>query len=77
MHVHISYLFLDPPSSLMAQKKIHACYLYLLRDLDDAGRYSWGTAVLAHMYRALYKGSVLGERSSAGSHGFYSLLQVI
>ncbi|KAK1257617.1 hypothetical protein QJS04_geneDACA002452 [Acorus gramineus] len=43
--------------------KIHACYLYLLRDLDDAGRYSWGAAALAHLYRALYKGSVLGERT--------------
>ncbi|KAK1258772.1 hypothetical protein QJS04_geneDACA018713 [Acorus gramineus] len=57
--------------------KIHACYLHLFRDFEDAGRYSWGAAALAHLYRALYRGSVLGERMSAGSHGFYSLLQVI
>ncbi|KAK1273866.1 hypothetical protein QJS04_geneDACA021903 [Acorus gramineus] len=72
-HVCEDLLGVGPP----AGNKIHACYLYLLRDLDDAGRYSWGAAALAHLYRALYKGSVLGERTSAGSHGFYSLLQVI
>ncbi|KAK1257241.1 hypothetical protein QJS04_geneDACA023463 [Acorus gramineus] len=42
--------------------KIHACYLHLFRDFEDAGRYSWGAAALAHLYRALYRGSVLGER---------------
>ncbi|KAK1258651.1 hypothetical protein QJS04_geneDACA017817 [Acorus gramineus] len=46
--------------------KIHACYLHLFRDFEDAGRYSWGAAALAHLYRALYRGSVLGERMSAG-----------
>ncbi|KAK1271860.1 hypothetical protein QJS04_geneDACA014706 [Acorus gramineus] len=61
----------------LAGNKIHACYLHLFRDFEDAGRYSWGAAALAHLYRALYRGSVLGERMSAGSHGFYSLLQVI
>ncbi|KAK1280798.1 hypothetical protein QJS04_geneDACA018864 [Acorus gramineus] len=60
-----------------ARNKIHACYLHLFRDFEDAGRYSWGAAALAHLYRVLYRGSVLGERMSTGSHDFYSLLQVI
>ncbi|KAK1258124.1 hypothetical protein QJS04_geneDACA021090 [Acorus gramineus] len=57
--------------------KIHGCWLYLLRDFNEAGRYSWGSAVLAHLYRALYEGSVIGQRTSAGSAGFFALLQVV
>ncbi|KAK1325314.1 hypothetical protein QJS10_CPA01g01878 [Acorus calamus] len=56
--------------------KIHGCWLYLLSDFDEAGRYSWGSAALAHLYRALYRGSVLGQRTSAGSAGFFALLQL-
>ncbi|KAK1284152.1 hypothetical protein QJS10_CPB21g01150 [Acorus calamus] len=54
--------------------KVHACYLLLLRDLDEVGLYSWGSAALAHLYRALSRGCLINQRETAG---FFSLLQTI
>ncbi|KAK1258301.1 hypothetical protein QJS04_geneDACA010445 [Acorus gramineus] len=40
---------------------------------DEAGRYSWGSAALAHLYRALSRGCLINQRETAG---FFSLLQI-
>ena len=43
-------------SFLFADKKglyVHLCFLPLLRDLTQTSTYSWGSAVLAHLYREL------------------------
>nr|KYP41118.1 Serine/threonine protein phosphatase 7 long form isogeny [Cajanus cajan] len=41
--------------------RLHLMYLPLLADLERAGRYSWGSACLAHLYiemcRAIYSSS--------------------
>nr|KYP52198.1 Serine/threonine protein phosphatase 7 long form isogeny [Cajanus cajan] len=41
--------------------KLHLMYLPLLTDLERAGRYSWSSACLAHLYRemgrAIYQSS--------------------
>ena len=33
--------------------RVPLMYLPLLADLEDAGQYSWGSAVLAHLYREM------------------------
>ena len=41
-------------SFLFAYKKglhVHLCFLSLLRDLTHTSTYSWGSAILAHLYR--------------------------
>ena len=48
-------------------------YLPLLRDLDDCGRLSWGSAVLAWLYRCLCRGTLQGTRAILGA---LMLLQV-
>ena len=37
---------------------IHMCYLPLLIDLTQTSMYSWGSAVLAHLYRELCRASL-------------------
>ena len=55
-HTHIlilisSMLMLDTSASL-----VHFMYLPLLRDLSNVSNFSWGSAVLACLYRALDHG---------------------
>ena len=48
-------------SFLFENKKgvyVHLCFLPLLRDLTKTAAYSWGGAVLAHLYRELYRASL-------------------
>ena len=50
-------------STLFIDKKdtdVHMCYLPLLRDLTQTSMYSWGSAVLAHLYRELCRASFDG-----------------
>nr|CAN82232.1 hypothetical protein VITISV_005122 [Vitis vinifera] len=57
-------------SALFTDKKgthIHMCYLPLLRDLTQTSMYSWGSAVLAHLYRELCRASLDGAIDIAGS----------
>ena len=63
-------------SMLFTDKKgthIHMCYLPLLRDLTQTSMYSWGSAVLAHLYRELCRASLDGATDIAGC---VTLLQV-
>ena len=56
-------------SALFTDKKgthIHMCYLPLLRDLTQTSMYSWGSAVLAHLYRELCRASLDGATDIAG-----------
>ena len=55
-------------SALFTDKKgthIHMCYLPLLRDLTQTSMYSWGSAVLAHLYRELCRASLDGATDIA------------
>jgi hypothetical protein len=36
-------------------EKLHLMFLPMLEDFDATGRYSWGSAVLAWLYRELYR----------------------
>ncbi|XP_060178035.1 protein MAIN-LIKE 2-like [Lycium barbarum] len=47
-------------------------YLLFLEDLGDLGCYSWGTAVLAYLYRALCR-AFMGDKKDVS--GFHALLQ--
>ena len=63
-------------SALFINKKgthVHMCYLPLLRDLIQTSMYSWGNAVLAHLYRELCWASLDGATDIAGC---VTLLQV-
>ncbi|WKA02587.1 hypothetical protein VitviT2T_020758 [Vitis vinifera] len=42
------------------------CYLPLLRDLTQTSMYSWGSTVLAHLYRELCRASLDGATDIAG-----------
>ncbi|KAH7849712.1 hypothetical protein Vadar_021930 [Vaccinium darrowii] len=53
--------------------RVHLCYLELLRDLRVVGQYSWGSAGLGTLYRALCH---LSESNSKDAGGFFILLQV-
>ena len=52
---------------------IHICYLPLLRDLTQTSIYSWGSVVLAHLYRELCRASLDDATYIAGC---VTLLQV-
>ena len=43
-----SFLFAD-----IKGLHVHPCFLLLLRDLTQTSTYSWGSVVLAHLYREL------------------------
>ena len=61
---------------LFADKKglhIHLCFLPLLRDLVQISTYSWGSAVLAHLYQELCRASCNGATEISGC---ITLLQV-
>ena len=63
-------------SFLFANKKgvhVHQCFLPLLRDLKQTAAYSWGSVVLAQLYRELCRSS-LGCRH--GISGCITLLRV-
>ena len=63
-------------STLFTNKKgthIHMCYLPLLKDLTQTSMYSWGSAVLAHLYRELCRASLDGAIDIIGC---VTLLQV-
>ncbi|XP_057733938.1 serine/threonine-protein phosphatase 7 long form homolog [Arachis stenosperma] len=63
---HIFYLL---GSTLFADKSTayaHAKYLPLLRDFDRIHTYSWGSACLAHLYRALCRASRFDTKEMDG-----------
>lgn len=45
---------------------VHMNLLVLLEDFDRCSRFSWGSAVLACLYRNLYKASIAGATEIAG-----------
>ena len=52
---------------------VHLCFLPLLRDLAQTAAYSWGSALLAQLYRELCQASL---DSTSGISGCITLLQV-
>ena len=63
-------------SVLFADKKglhVHLCFLPLLRDLMQTHTYSWGSAILAHLYQELCRASCDGDTEISG---YITLLQV-
>ncbi|PNX84522.1 serine/threonine-protein phosphatase 7 long form-like protein [Trifolium pratense] len=49
-----------------SSNRVHLCWLPLLKDLEKAGEYSWGSACLATLYRNLCKSSQAGVLSIGG-----------
>lgn len=45
---------------------IHCMWVHFVRDLDAFGRYAWGPAVLAFLYRELCKGCMVDTEEVAG-----------
>ncbi|XP_020272039.1 protein MAIN-LIKE 1-like [Asparagus officinalis] len=68
--IHIIGTILFPDSS---KDKVHARWLPLLEDLDTCGTKSWGSAVLAYLYREILKVALMQNRELKGC---LSLLQV-
>ncbi|KAL8523870.1 hypothetical protein ACS0TY_013724 [Phlomoides rotata] len=61
---------------LFAEKsgaRVGTHFLRILDDVEDAGRYAWGTAALAYLYRQLGLASRYGVKQVAG---FIPLLEV-
>ncbi|KAL8514493.1 hypothetical protein ACS0TY_013560 [Phlomoides rotata] len=61
---------------LIAEKsgaRVGTHFLRILDDVEDAGRYAWGTAALAYLYRQLGLASRYGVKQVAG---FIPLLEV-
>ena len=59
-------------SFIFSNKKglhVHLCFLPLLRDLTHTSTYSWGSAVLAHLYRELCRASCDGTCGPYPIHG--------
>ena len=56
-----------------SSNKMKLMFLPLLEDLDFARRLSWGSAVLACLYRAMYRGSYADQSEI---DGYLILLQV-
>ncbi|RYR50094.1 hypothetical protein Ahy_A07g036660 isoform A [Arachis hypogaea] len=57
-----AYILMLLSSQLFADKnanRVHLRWLPYLALLDDLGRYSWGSAALAWLYRCLYKDTLL------------------
>lgn len=64
-----SLLLMFIGGTLLADKsdnKVHLQYLQLLVDFRQAGRYAWGAAVLAYIYRSLTKSSKPGVLQMSG-----------
>ncbi|XP_022993448.1 protein MAIN-LIKE 2-like isoform X1 [Cucurbita maxima] len=47
--------------------KVSVMYLSLFKDFDEAGKYAWGAAALAFLYRALGNASLKSQRTISGS----------
>ncbi|XP_039122069.1 protein MAIN-LIKE 2-like [Dioscorea cayenensis subsp. rotundata] len=56
----------------MSQNRVHLKWLPLLRDFTEAGRYSWGSACLATLYRSLCRAS---NKDMKNISGYMILLQ--
>jgi len=56
-----SLLMLDTSGS-----RVHLMYLLLLSDLDNVSNYSWGSCVLACLYRALNHGVDFNQENIGG-----------
>jgi len=56
-----SLLMLDTSGS-----RVHLMYLLLLSDLDNVSNYSWGSGVLACLYRALDHGVDFNQENISG-----------
>ncbi|XP_057502249.1 protein MAIN-LIKE 1-like [Actinidia eriantha] len=50
-----------------SQTLVKVAYLPLLLDLDAAGACSWGSAVLAMLYRSMCRATKIGQRQIAGA----------
>ena len=46
--------------------RVHLMFLPFLRDFEEVGRYSWGSAALAWLYRELCRASVSRVKEIAG-----------
>jgi hypothetical protein len=57
-----------------SQDKVHLMFLTLLEDFDVAGKYSWGGATLAWLYREMCKAAKIGASEKKGN--FRALLIV-
>ncbi|XP_020253581.1 serine/threonine-protein phosphatase 7 long form homolog [Asparagus officinalis] len=68
--MHMIGTILFPDSS---KDKVHARWLPLLEDLDVCGTKSWGSAVLAYLYREMSKVALM---QNSELKGCLSLLQV-
>ncbi|KAK9087973.1 hypothetical protein Syun_030367 [Stephania yunnanensis] len=55
-------LFADKSNNL-----VHITYLQFLEDFEAAGKYSWGSATLAHLYRQLCLAADIDGAEIAGS----------
>ncbi|KAH1096781.1 hypothetical protein J1N35_013702 [Gossypium stocksii] len=55
------------------QNKVHIMYLPLLEDLELAGGFSWGSAVLACLYRDLCRATKPSTKKWAVATFYYSL----
>ncbi|XP_022152174.1 uncharacterized protein LOC111019957 isoform X2 [Momordica charantia] len=55
------FLFADKSNTL-----VHLMFLPLLKDFEEAGRYSWGSACLAWLYRELCRASQIDALEIAG-----------
>lgn len=71
-----AYIFLRLGSFALADQndtKVKLIYLPLLRNFNAIGEYSWGSAVLAFLYRELCQAT---NPTSHGCSGFLTLVQV-
>uniref|UniRef100_A0A2N9IPV6 Aminotransferase-like plant mobile domain-containing protein n=1 Tax=Fagus sylvatica TaxID=28930 RepID=A0A2N9IPV6_FAGSY len=50
-----------------SQDKVHLMFLTLLEDFDVAGKYSWGGATLAWLYREMCKAAKIGASEIGGA----------
>ena len=49
-----------------SQNLVKLMYLPLLRDIEEIGQYSWGSAALAWLYRMLCRAAQVGTREIGG-----------
>ena len=70
---YLLYLVGSTIFSTTTGNKVPVMYLPLFEDFDKSGKYAWGAAALAFLYRALGKASL---RSQSTISGCLTLLQV-
>lgn len=71
---YLLYLVGSTIFSTTTGNKVPVMYLPLFEDFDQSGKYAWGAAALAFLYRALGNASLRSQSTVSGS---LTLLQVI